>query len=160
MKNILLEVYKNGPYIKAPDYCPYKFYENESLNIVHSSLCPLCNLCKFDPFIKKLDELDLKTSEFINYLTLLNTEVSTMINNQNYFLQSKGRLPLVILINPEVFDSMLKLSYRDDFDMYNSVHSYFLNTGSPICFILGCPVHFSRKLTQSKVMVVGEFKWE
>lgn len=153
----ILEVLNNGPYIKAPSYCPYKFYDN-SRWCVHSSLCPLCKMCEFEPDSFERG-IELKTDEFIKYLTLINTQVSKSINGQIRYLQKENRIPLVILISPEVFDSMLKLIYRDDIEMYNLVHSYFLNKEIPLCYISGSPVLLNRKLTKSTVQVVGEIEW-
>jgi len=167
MNKIKLNVWKTGPYIEAPDFCPYKFWDSygeEASNrrqefIVHSSLCTLCKLCDFTPALLK-PEIDIKTEEFIKYLTLINTKISTAINNQNYFLRQKDRIPLAILISPEIFDSMLNLVYRDNLETLNQVKAYFINNEIPLCYLLGCPVYFSRKLTKSDVMVVGEVEWK
>jgi hypothetical protein len=166
MITVKLETWKTGPYIIAPDHCPFKFWdsygEDESYKgslVVHSSFCPLCKLCNFTPAILR-PEIDIKTEEFIKYLTLINTKVSVSINNQNYFLRQKDRIPLVILISPEIFDSMLNLVYRDNLEVLNQIKSHFLNNEVPLCHILGCPVYFSRKLTKSNVMVIGEIEWK
>jgi hypothetical protein len=179
--DVKLEVWKTGPYIIAPDYCPYKkqekdvqmeltenalngggYYFNDidtGIYTVHSSICSLCKRCNFTSTTLK-PEMDIKTEEFVKYLTLINTKVSVSINNQNYFLRQKDRIPLVILISPEIFDSMLNLIYRDNNELLNQVKSYFINTESPFCYILGCPVYFSRKLTKSNVMIIGEIEWK
>lgn len=166
MINVKLEVWGEGPYIKAPDFCPYKVYkdkgegeEYERSYVIDPSVCAICKLCNFtqDSFdVKK----ELKINKFVEYLTLLNTEVSTSIVNQNSFLKKKDRIPLAILISPIIFDMMLKLVYKDNLKLYEKIHSYFLTREVPICFILGCPVYLSRKLTKSKVMVVGEVEWQ
>ncbi len=164
--NVKLEAWKTGPYLVAPDHCPFKFWDSygEGLNyrgeqVVHSSFCSLCKLCSFTAAILK-PELDIKVNEFVNYLTLLNTKVSVLINNQNYFLRQKDRIPLAILISPEIFDSMLNVVYKDDSVLLLQVKAHFVNNESPLCHILGCPVYFSRKLTKSDVMVVGEIEWK
>lgn len=178
MNKVKLEIWKKGSRIIAPDFCPYKVQEkdvhreytskgdgysliSDDLEIftVNSSLCPLCKLCNFIP--NTIDkETELRTDKFVEYLTLVNEEVATLINNQNFYLRKKDRIPLTILINPEIFDMMLKLVYKDNIEEYNKVHSYFINNEIPICFILGCPVYLSRKLTKSKVMVIGEIEWK
>ncbi len=173
---VKLEVWKKGPFIIAPSHCPYKVQEKdvhreytskmdgyslvvEDLDVftVNSSICPLCKLCDFT--LPK-EEIEFKTEEFVKYLNLINTNISVSINNQNYYLKKNERIPLIILINPSVFDSMLNLIYKDDKDTLYKVKSYFLTNESPICHILGCPVYLSRKLTKSEVMVVGEVSWK
>ena len=111
--------------IIAPDYCPYSIQENDThfvttkdtvylentdLDIftVNPSLCPLCKLCQFEPYLKLEDTIDIKTEEFIKYLTLINTEVSKLIVRQFTYLQKDNRLPISIFISPVIFDSMLK----------------------------------------------------
>lgn len=175
---VKLHPFNNGPYIVAPSHCPYKFEETVNSNmysvgidsggitssssfvsIVNSSLCPLCKLCEFTPDV--IDKgLEIKTREFENYLTLINESVSKSISGQIFYLQKENRLPIAILISPETFDSMLKLAYREDVDQYNLAHSYFLNNEVPICYVSGCPVYLSRKLTKSSVQVVGEIEWK
>ncbi len=163
--NVKLETW-DGEYIKAPDFCPYKAYkvkgERESYEqgyVIHPSTCALCKLCNFVSTSSK-DFPEPLPSKFVEYLTLINEETSASILKQNSFLRKKDRIPLAILINPEVFNMMLKLVYKDDEDIYKQVYSYYLTNETPICFILGCPVYFSRKLTKSKVMVVGEVEWK
>ena len=166
MINVKLEIWKKGPYIKAPQHCSYKFEDSygegdgyEKSFVVNPSLCFLCKLCQFESNIQ-VDKLEIKVEKFITYLTFTNTEVSVSINNQNFYLKKQDRIPIAILINPEVFDMMLKLVYKDDEFVYSHVHTYILNNEIPICYILGCPVYLSRKLTKSKVMVVGEIEWK
>ena len=168
MSKVELVVWNTGPYIKAPEFCPYKFTEiNENerpnkdkmfVDIVHSNLCPICKICDFTTSTLE-KPFELKTSEFVEYLTLVNEEVSTLINTQNSYLRKKDRIPLAILINPEIFDMMLRLTYTTT-EEYSQVRAYILNNEIPICFILGCPVYLSRKLTKTKVMVIGEFEWK
>jgi hypothetical protein len=157
---VKLEVVGTGPYIKAPSHCPYALLDKSFVSqilTVNSSICPLCKLCDFT--LPK-EEIEFKTEEFVKYLNLINTNISVSINNQNYYLKKNERIPLIILINPSVFDSMLNLIYKDDKDTLYKVKSYFLTNESPICHILGCPVYLSRKLTKSEVMVVGEVSWK
>lgn len=155
MPDINLIPYKTGPYIIAPDFCPYKVSEDVDIFIVHSNFCPLCKKCNFTQFL-----LNLKTQEFINYLTLINTEISSSLQRQLSYLRKQNRIPLSILISAEVFESMLKLVYEGDTTGYTNVKSYFLNNELPICYLAGCPTYFSRKLTKSKIMVIGEVIWK
>jgi len=165
MKKVKLEVWKVGPHIIAPEHCIYRYWDSsgeggcnyKEAYIVHPSVCSICKLCDFTSDIK---DLTLYVDKFINYLTLVNTEVSTSINHQSFFLRKNDRIPLFILINPEIFDSMLKWSYQEEDEIYQKVHAYYLNNEIPLCYILGCPVYLSRKLTKSKVMVVGEIEWK
>ena len=161
MIKVKLEVIGTGPYIKAPEHCPYAAVDTSYSDIltmsVNSSICPLCKLCDFS--LPK-ESLDIKTEEFVNYLTLLNTSISISINNQNYFLRKNDRIPLVVLISPSILDSMLNVIYLNNPEMLYKVKAHFLSSESPLCYILGCPVYFSRKLTKSEVMVVGEVSWK
>lgn len=161
MVDVKLNIWNNGPYIVAPSHCPYSYVDDlaTKTKIVHPSLCPLCKLCNFTP-LEINNELDLKTEEFKKYLTFINTDISTSINNQNYYLQKNNRIPLQILISPEIFDSMLNLVYRDQPEILPKIKAHYINNETPLCYLLGCPVYFSRKLTKSKVMVVGEIAWK
>jgi len=168
-----LKIKNRGPFIVAPIHCPYKVqeqdikfdsYQNEQADTdkeiftVNSSICPLCKLCEFIPEINDT-QLVLNTEGFTKYLTLLNEEVSKSIRGQVLYLQKENRLPIAILISPVIFDSMLKLTYKDSQDQYYLAYSYFINNEVPICYITGCPVYLSRKLTKSLIQVVGEVEW-
>ncbi len=156
----------DGEYIKAPDFCPYKVYkergEGESYEwsfVIHPSICNICRLCNFIPSFIDIKN-DLRTVKFVEYLTLINKEVATSIFNQNSFLRKKDRIPLAILINPEIFEMMLKLVYADNEEKYKQAYTYYINNEIPLCYILGCPVYLSRKLTKSKIIVIGEVEWK
>ena len=97
----------------APDYCPYKEMENdtrfqvlqtsnegwivdttkndEEIYTVNMSLCVLCRICQFEPDLKLEEDLELKTEEFVKYLTLINTEVSKLIVRQFNYLQKDNQ---------------------------------------------------------------------
>lgn len=167
MIRVQLQVYK-GSFIIAPSHCPYKEQEkdpyvglngliNKDVFTVNSSLCPLCKLCKF---VVPESMVEGNSEDFVRYLTLLNTEVSISINNQNFFLRKNDRIPLMILISPELFDMMMNVTYVNSPESISAVKSYYLNNESPLCYLLGCPVYLSPKLTRSKVMVVGEVEWK
>lgn len=163
---VKLELWKNGPNIIAPEHCPYRWWDSfaegganyKEAWVVHPSLCMLCKVCQFET-CTDIEEI-FKPAEFVTYLTLLNEKVASVINNQNYFLQKNDRIPLAILISAEVFDSMLKLVYNNNVESYQKVRAYFLTHEKPLCYILGCPVYLSTKLTKSKAMVVGEVEWK
>lgn len=155
---VKLEVYRQGPYIKAPEHCPYKYTEFDAPG-VNSSLCPLCKLCDFT--VDNVEELKLLSTECANYLTLLNEDVYRSITKQSNYLVKQNRIAVAILISAELFDMMINIVYRNESkEQRKLVRAHFINNLSPICFILGSPVYLSLRLTKSQVQVVGEVEWQ
>ena len=180
MTKVKLEPINNGPYIKAPEFCSYKVLRDnfsefdkliakeqgiklwEGFSVVNSSLCPLCRQCDFvsDVDFEILSNITQEERQgFITYLTYTNAVVSSSISRQSVYLGKENRVLLVILLSPETFDEMLK-STVDIEERRSRITSYYANVEIPICYILGCPVYFSRKLTKSDVQVVGEVQWK
>jgi hypothetical protein len=163
MYDVELEVVKDN-IIKAPIHCPYKYKFSkgegefyEEIFVVNSSICTLCRLCNF----KSKLSIDIKEKEFVKYLTYQNEEVYDSILRQSSYLRKNNRIPLIILISPVVFDCMINFVYRDySQEDRNAIKSYFFTKEKPICYILGCPVYLSPKLTKSSIMVVGEIEWK
>ena len=79
MIKVQLKQIGNGPYIEAPEHCPYK--QHESIyhdSSVNSSICPLCKLCEFIPTdIPITREINQSERDSIaSYLTQQNTKVA------------------------------------------------------------------------------------
>jgi hypothetical protein len=181
MPKVKLEPINNGPYIKAPDFCPYKImrengftvFENliikeqgmkpwDGIPVVNSSLCPLCRQCEFvsDLDFEALSDVSQEERQsFITYLTYTNSRVSSNISRQSVYLAKEDRVLLAIMLSPETFDEMLKSTVSDE-NRRKKITSYYVNVEIPLCYILGCPVYLSRKLTKSDVQVVGEVLWK
>lgn len=151
----VLEVTSNGPYIKAPTWCQY-----QADGSVHSSICSLCKICAFT--VTQSDTMRMSKEEinkFLNFLTEHNKVVSSSIFSQHQYLLKKHRVVLCILLSPGLFAQALSFVYSTDTQKKNYIFSYYVNTGNPICSMLGAPVYLSRKLTESLVQVVGEVTW-
>jgi hypothetical protein len=181
MTKVKLEPINNGPYIKAPEFCPYKverengFSEIEKLvakdmgvklwegiPVVNSTLCPLCKQCSFVSevnFDLYVDVTQEERQAFITYLTYKNASVASNISRQSLYLGKENRVLLAILLSPETFDEMLVDTIKDE-GRRSKILSYYANVEIPLCYIAGCPVYLSRKLTKSDVQVVGEVQWK
>jgi len=165
MKVILQKFYNH---IIAPDYCPYKeeipnVYGNEvdKRDIVSPILCSLCKICDFVPGGNIVIEEPTKDDreKFVKYLTQINIKVSTAISGQFQYLSKKDRLPIALFISPVVFNNMLDYVYVDN-PKKQKVFEFFLKEETPICYIIGCPVYLSRKLTKTPAQLVGEANWK
>ena len=160
MKNVPLIVYKNGPQILAPDHCPYSELVDVNIDIVHPSMCPLCKLCNFisnteDTSVPTLAEIDA----FQTYLNYSNKQASSSLLAQIQYLSKNDRIPLAILISDELLNAMLRFTIGDD-SRISVIKAFVLNKQHIICHIAGSPVYYSRKLTRSKIQVVGEVEWK
>ena len=167
MKTVNVKLKKYYKHIIAPEHCPYQspaasVYGDkvDSTGVVSPLLCLLCKLCEFTPDGVDLSEFSgLIKDKFVRYLIEDNYEVSASISGQNQYLRKEARLPLVILISSEVLDKML-IHVFPVIEERMKVHSLILLNEVPLCYILGCPVYFNRKLTRSSIQVVGEIMWK
>jgi len=159
---VVLKVIGTGPFIEAPSHCPYSSMgvkTGEFPLVVNSVICPICKICEFIPEDFSEDFLsDLDKEKVINYLSEFNSKVASSISGQMLFLSKEHRMPLVILISPKLFEQLLQYVCEEK-EKKQKLFNYFLQTETPICYILGCPVYLSRKLTKSSVQVVGEISW-
>ena len=145
------------PTIKAPDFCPYR----DPIGWVSPTMCPLCKICTFVPKTVPLD-LEITQAEkdaIAKFLTLDNKIISASLSGQNQYLQKQGRLPLVVLISFPLFESCLRVAAPAN-ERFEVLKSHFLMSEEPISWIMGCPVYYNSKLTQSQVQLVGEIVWK
>lgn len=159
---VVLKVVKTGPFIEAPKHCPHSSVgvdPFESLEVVNSGICPLCKICDFvhedfgDAFLNDPDK-----EKVIYYLSEFNSKVASSISGQMLYLSKEHRIPLSILISPKLFEQILQYICGEKKNKQN-LFNYFLQTETPICHLMGCPVYLSRKLTKSAIQVVGEISW-
>lgn len=165
---IKLEQFREGPYIKAPSFCPYASSSNTGLTdsgstkIVHPSLCPLCKICRFVPELdssRGLPPTQQEQEAFATYITNTNLKLSASISGQSLYLSKGDRIPLVVLISFSALKDMLQATVSEDVRRQELLGLY-TTYEQPVCHVLGCPVYFSRKLTKSAVQVVGEIEWK
>ena len=164
MPQFPLRAHNQGPYIEAPEWCPYQFNETvagASKPIVHSGLCSLCRVCTFvsrETHFPLEEPTERERLQFDTYLTTTNFKLSTSVAAQFHYLRSvKSRIPLVVLVNTITLRAMLRATCEPAREL--QLMQYFANQEAVICHILGCPVYYSRKLTQSDIQVVGEVAW-
>ena len=160
MPKFKLEVYRTTSVIKAPTWCPYQ-YEEQGEHAVNSSICPLCRICTFVPLTVPLDVeiTQVERDAIAKFLTQDNKVVSASLSGQNQYLQKQGRLPLVVLISFPLFESAMRAAVPVD-ERFEALKGHFLLSEEPICFVMGCPVYYNPKLTQSQVQLVGEVAWK
>ena len=189
MPNVKLEVIKQGPYIKAPDFCPYKeiipntiihpggesagngmgvatlYVEHleGTYNIIHPIICTACKYCTFLPNIE---------GNFTEDLSIQDYETEVFIK---YLIEFNSKIANDILTQHKYLLS----KYRTPIAMFISpsilsqileyagvqekrklsIQSIVFYKEQPLCTIMGCPVYVSRKLS-IPVQVVGEVKWK
>ena len=146
-----------GVEIKAPDFCPYR----SGTGTVNPALCPLCKICTFVPETVPLD-LEITQTEkdaIAKFLTSENKVVSASLSGQNQYLQKQGRLPLVVLISYPLFESCMRAAATSN-ERFEALKSHFVMSEEPIAWIMGCPIYYNNKLTQSQVQLVGEIVWK
>ncbi len=162
MYRVKLEVLGNGPYIKAPSHCKYSIIGSDSRlglsSTVHSTVCNLCKLCNF--FISDFENVNVSQEERDKIQSYLVSypEVSSSLLRQQRFLLQKNRLPLLVLLSGDCCEKV----FQNIFDKERAFRllSYYSLHESPICYVIGCPVYYSRKLTKSSIQVVGEAEWK
>lgn len=161
MKKVVLQPVQNGPFIVAPSHCPFKvsdFHRGIWEDIVNAALCSLCKKCDF---IADEEQLKLLPEKYASYLTLLNEEAYKLITKQSNYLINQNRIPLAIFISADLFEMMISMVHREDTpECRQRVRSHFINSQSPICFVMGAPVYWNLRLTLSQIQVVGEVKWQ
>jgi ferredoxin len=162
---VKLQTYQQKPLIIAPDFCPYAVVEidteqEKEIKIVSPQLCILCKKCEFISDVvsegASSEELTRITKFFIEF----NTKIANSISGQQFFLSKENRIPLVILISPILLDQCLQYACNNNSERIEELKNYIISHEIPICFILGCPVYLSRKLTKTPIMVVGEIIWK
>ena len=185
MPNVKLEIVGQGPYIKAPDFCPYKFSDYPSnlqlsiktsagelhsvpnsqiLYTIHPSMCVICKYCTFVSEFEESsrDPLPIQAYEreaFIKYLVEFNSKIANDILLQHKYLLSKFRTPFAIFISPTLLANMLEYCGMQETRKLVIQNIVFYKE-QPLCTIVGCPVYVSRKLSRVPVQVVGEIKWK
>lgn len=166
MPKVQLQRYKDTSKIIAPSFCPYRHCEERSDNLpifdytVYPSLCVLCKICTFVPESTITGEVLTadNRARIFEYLTSGNAKVAGSISGQIAYLRKEERIPISILISPVLFDHMV-LTLFPDISIQNTVKNYYFSVDEAICYVHGCPVYLSRKLTKSLVQVVGEVEW-
>lgn len=169
MTKIVLEVLSNGK-IKPPDFCPYKTVYNRVLisgrivsedTMVDPHLCVLCRLCTFVPKTAIVDTGITREEQeaLARFLTATCKETSSSLSGQNQYLAKEGRVPLAVLMSYSLFEDALHAISTSE-EHYKALHSHFSIVEEPLCYVMGCPVYLSRKLTKSRVQVVGEITWK
>lgn len=100
---------------------------------------------------------DVEGMDQIDRAVLANQIVLGSVMKQIHYLQTKDRLPLIILISYATLSAIV-----DTMDVSNKplLLSRVAEIDTPICVISGLPLYFSPKLTRSGVMVVGEVEWQ
>jgi hypothetical protein len=176
MPDVKLEILRQGPYIKAPDFCPYKesstsaefgferHYIAPAVFQILPSICALCKYCTFIPdiennFIQESPILDTEREVFIKYLVEFNSKIANDLLLQHKYLLSKNRTPIAIFISPSLFSQMLEFAGIQE-KRRLTVYSIVFYKEQPVCTILGCPVYVSRKLSRTPAQVVGEIAWK
>ena len=162
---VKLETIGNGgAKIKAPDFCPYKeeagFVDGKYYYKIHPSICALCKKCEFLTEDISDGISDVDRSKIVKYLVEFNSKIANSISAQNLYLTKENRIPLMIIINFDTLSQCLQYVYNNDSKKIEETKNYILLHNYPICYILGCPVMFSNKLTKSPIQVVGEIQWK
>lgn len=154
---IELEVKGNGPYIKAPDICPYA-EDGE----IHTAICAVCKFCKFTSKIKDSEQLTISipSEQLQNYFTNTNKYLARSILGQDLYLKKLGRKPLLVLINHTVFRKALLEVLNQESAVVDIIFDKVLQYNLTICKILGCPVIVSKELTRTAIQLVGEISWK
>ena len=96
---------------------------------------------------------------FGEYLAHTNLKLAASLSGQNQYLSKNDRLPLLILISKLTYDGMADALIKDA-SRRQAILGYLLLQEVPVCYVMGCPVYLSPKLTRSKVQVVGEIEWK
>ncbi len=178
MPKVLLKITTTGQVI-APDFCPYKEpqYDYDVIEtpantcpclkptgkfIVHPSVCCICKKCEFISDIDIVESSSLTQKEkdaFQEYLAHTNLKTATSLSGQHQYLLKQDRIPIAIFISKVLCDDMIKEVIKDE-NRGRTLLGYFLTEEIPICYVLGCPVYLSKKLTKSNIQVVGEVEWK
>ena len=101
----------------------------------------------------------MKTEEYSNYFTDINSQAMANITRQVNFLTRNRRVPLAILMRGDIITQMLQYVYYNDIQKQQNLLSVYANEQNCLCHILGLPVYLSIKLTRSQIIVVGEIEW-
>jgi hypothetical protein len=167
MSKVLLKITATGRVI-APDFCPYAEVNLEEPRsksvefIVRPGICCVCKKCEFIPDIDIMESSSLTQKEkdaFQEYLAHTNLKTATSLSGQHQYLLKQDRIPIAIFISKVLCDSMIKEVIKDE-NRGRTLLGYFLTEEIPICYVLGCPVYLSKKLTKSNIQVVGEVEWK
>jgi len=176
MPDVKLEIIGQGPYIVAPDFCPYREIVTEahasdttyviegSYSKIHPSICAICTYCTFIPESTgfRRDDLPIQDFErgvFIKYLTEFNSKIANNILLQHKYLLSKRRTPIAIFISPPLLSQILEYCGMQE-PRKLAIQDIVFYKEQPLCAIVGCPVYVSRKLSRVPVQVVGEITWK
>jgi len=160
LKDVALLQWDNGPYILAPEHCPYKNYMNGTDTTVHPSMCPLCKMCNFISGVTEISTINAtEVKAFQEYLSHSNKQVSSSLLAQIQFLRKNDRIPIAILVSDALLGSMLSECIEDP-DRRSVIKSILLNKYHLICYVAGSPTYYSRKLTKSNIQAVGEIEWK
>jgi len=181
MPIVNLKVIGNGPYIEAPEFCPYKESDNTPDGYtIHASsghiayfnrttpsfpdrispvICSVCKYCTFLPEIIEDTEI-VDVHKFIVYLTEVNSKLNYSITRQLGYLIKEGRQPLVILISAEICQQMLQYCFPQNVQQQQKLLSYYSINQIKLLELYNLPVYVSIKLTKSPVMVIGEIEWK
>jgi hypothetical protein len=158
---VVLEVIGEGPFIKAPIFCPYKILD-EGIQRVNSSTCSLCKYCNFIPQITASGGEILSVEEVVDILSYIEKKSVRIVKSiiaQIQYLHQRDRAPLAIFINIGVFEQAL-IYANISFSRKQNLINYY--AGEHICLgvSFGLPVYIFGKLVNSPVMVVGEISWK
>jgi hypothetical protein len=163
MIKVILNQIGYGPYIVAPEHCPYKqdsFNEDGDYLSINSSICPLCKLCEFVPseipIIKEITQSERDAIAL--YLTQQNKKVAGAMLAQFQYLVKEEKSPIAMLIQWGLLQEALKL-VSADIERIKSLEQYFMLNDAVVCYCMGCPVYVSKKLTKTLLQVVGEISW-
>jgi hypothetical protein len=163
--NVKLQTYQQKPLIIAPDFCPYAITEidveqEKEIKIISPQICNLCKKCNFVSETISEGITIEESSKIAKYFTEFNTKIASSISGQQLYLSKENRIPLVILISSILLDQCLQYTCNNNNERIEELKNYIILHETPICFIIGCPVYLSRKLTKTSIMVVGEVIWK
>lgn len=168
MPKVPLKVVGNTNRIEAPDFCPYASSDFYKVNEIHSiavrvispDICSVCKICTFVPISEGPAILtEEETKRCIDYLTSFNGHLSNIVSGQISFLTKKNRSVLALLISANILDNTLAYAVEDD-RRREALFRHYTADETPIFYLYGSPVYFSRKLTLSPIQVVGEAPWK
>lgn len=160
MQIVHLKHIGEGPFIEASPNCPHSTVDpSTEKSIINAIICGICKSCKF--ITTEMDVSGLteeESSKILHYLTEVDKDIADSISGQILYLKRKSRLALAMLLSPNAFLRALSSAIPDS-ARRQSVFSYVLTYETPVCYIAGCPVYLSRKLTESQIQVIGEVSW-
>jgi hypothetical protein len=148
-------------YIEAPNFCPFSdtcVRSSGKYLAVNPLVCGVCNTCEFIPDIFFTDEISKEETLSFQYFFSTQQKIASAISGQIQFLNKKDRIPLQIIISSVLLKKLVDTCIKDE-KRGEKVFRLIIDKEQPICYIAGCPVYVSRKMTKSDVQVVGEVEW-